>query len=192
MGILRAAILLPVLWLTACASSPSGATPSWDVTQIIDPMTGEKSAWVVPSSAGRQFLMHAFGLSTARMVSPAFALKHGQPCAGMKSVGDYNIPVGSIQLRVDEGELYSIGPTDDIPMNATSLEAAMLAGQAIAAATIRPYTLTCGVRGAAIVSQIKAGHLLRARQSAGGEGTSATMEIEINSDLLNALAEAGL
>ena len=106
----------------------------------------------------------------------------------MASIGDRHIPVGSVQLKVDDGAIYAINPTDGMVPGPDLAQY----NRDIVGKLVVPYTITCGERGAAIIAEVKAGHVLKSRQMVGADPAGKTIETPITDDLLKALAEAGL
>lgn len=136
---------------------------------------------------------------------------NGQLRVGLQSGGQYKIPVGNAQLRIDSNKAWDIStsetPLDLVPtfanfkpayldnlsddqkaMVAASYESAM----EVSAQAMSPFTATTGERAEKIVKEMLAGKSLKYRTVGLNQAASSTGVYDLDVSLQNALIDCGI
>lgn len=140
------------------------------------------------------------------MAYPFVGYIDGELLVGVRSGGKFRIPVGNIQLRIDEHDAWTImtseTPTDlmGIPTSALppiegltpDMAAAVEGTQKMMSGIISPFTATTGEKAQAILKQMLSGNVLKYRSVGFNQQTSTTGEVELDSSLRESLIQAGI
>lgn len=136
---------------------------------------------------------------------------NGQLRVGLQSGGQYKIPVGNAQLRIDSNKAWDIStsetPLDLAPtfanfkpayldnlsddqkaMVAASYESAM----EVSAQAMSPFTATTGEKAEKIVKEMLAGKSLKYRTVGLNQAASSTGVYDLDMSLQNALIDCGI
>lgn len=136
---------------------------------------------------------------------------NGQLRVGLQSGGQYKIPVGNAQLRIDSNKTWDIStsetPLDLAPklanfkpayldnlsddqkaMVAASYESAM----EVSAQAMSPFTATTGEKAKKIVKEMLAGKSLKYRTVGLNQAASSTGVYDLDMSLQNALTDCGI
>lgn len=126
---------------------------------------------------------------------------------GLMSGGRIKVPVGTVQLRIDQHEAWTISPQEtpvsllpEVPQYALNLppEQAELVKNAqaqamtSAAQTMSPYTVTGGDKAKAIIKQMAAGHMLKYRTVGLNQAGSTTGEVTLDASFVQSLKQVGI
>jgi hypothetical protein len=123
------------------------------------------------------------------------------------SGGRIKVPVGTVQLRIDQHEAWTISPQEtpvsllpEVPQYALNLppEQAELVKNAqaqamtSAAQAMSPYTVTGGDKAKAIIKQMAAGHMLKYRTVGLNQAGSTTGEVTLDASFVQSLKQVGI
>ncbi|ODB35540.1 hypothetical protein A9L43_25095 [Pseudomonas mosselii] len=126
---------------------------------------------------------------------------------GLMSGGRIKVPVGTVQLRIDQHEAWTISPQEtpvsllpEVPQYALNLppEQAELVKNAqaqamtSAAQAMSPYTVTGGDKAKAIIKQMAAGHMLKYRTVGLNQAGSTTGEVTLDASFVQSLKQVGI
>lgn len=126
---------------------------------------------------------------------------------GVMSGGRIKIPVGTVQLRIDQHEAWTISPQEtpvsllpEVPQYALNLspeQAALVKNaqeQAMtsAAQTMSPYTVTGGEKAKTIIKQMASGQVLKFRTVGLNQAASTTGEVAIDASFVQSLNQVGI
>lgn len=128
----------------------------------------------------------------------------GKLVVGVRSGGTYRVPVGDVQLRIDDNPAWTISttetPIDILPANPTTaapegasaqVAASIAMTQKMVAASMSPFTVTSGEKAESILKQMLNGRVLRYRSVAMGQAYPAG-EIPIDASFKEELLKIGV
>ncbi|WP_122499957.1 hypothetical protein [Pseudomonas viridiflava] len=191
------ALLTATLVLGGCAGSV------WKATGSTDEFTDKTTMMVTTGdfSAGSSIIT-----STLKFY-PVVRKEGGQVYVGVMSGGRFKIPVGTVQLRIDQNEAWTITPQEtpvslmpaapQYVLNLPPEQAAIVKNaqeQAMINATqmMSPYTITGGDKAKKILKQMLAGKVLKYRIVGINQAASTTGEVELDASLVESLRLAGI
>jgi len=123
------------------------------------------------------------------------------------SSGRIKVPVGTVQLRVDQNEVWTISPQEtpisllpEVPQygqnlppeQAAFVKSAQAQAMTSAAQMMSPYTVTGGDKAKAIIKQMAAGHVLKFRTVGLNQAASTTGEVKIDPSFAQSLRQVGI
>lgn len=126
---------------------------------------------------------------------------------GLMSGGRFKVPVGTVQLRIDQHAAWTISPQEtrvsllpEVPQYALNLppeqaalvKSAQAQAMTSAAQTMSPYTVTGGEKAKSIIKQIANGHVLKFRTVRLNQAASTTGEVAIDPSFVQSLKQAGI
>lgn len=136
---------------------------------------------------------------------------NGQLRVGLQSGGQYKIPVGNAQLRIDSNKTWDIStsetPLDLAPTlanfkpayldNLSDDQKAMVAASyelamEVSAQAMSPFTATTGEKAKKIVKEMLAGKSLKYRTVGLNQAASSTGVYDLDMSLQNALTDCGI
>ncbi|GFM49001.1 hypothetical protein OH708_07430 [Pseudomonas capsici] len=175
----------------------------WKATGSTDEFTDKTTMLVTTGdfSAGGSIITSSLRLY------PVVRKEGGQIYVGVMSGGRFKIPVGTVQLRVDQNEAWTITPQETpisqmpaAPQYALNLppeQAAIVKNaqdQAMisAAQMMSPYTIAGGDKAKKILKQMLAGKVLKYRTVGLNQAASTTGEAVIDPSLAESLRLVGI
>lgn len=192
------AALASALALGGCA-----AGPTWQATGTTDEFT-DKTTMMVTTS---EFPASGSIVTRSLHFYPVVRKEGGDIYVGLMSGGRFKIPVGTVQLRIDQNEAWTITPQEtpvsmmpaapQYSLNLPSEQAALIKqtqDQAMLNVTqmMSPYTVTGGEKARKILKQMLAGHTLKYRTVGINQAASTTGEAVIDPTLAESLRAIGI
>ena len=192
------ALAVAAFALGGCASGSV-----WKATGSTDEFTDKTTMMVTTGdfSAGSSIV------TSSLKFYPVVRKEGGEVYVGLMSGGRFKIPVGTVQLRIDQNEAWTITPQEtpvslmpDAPQYALNLppdQAAIVKGaqdQAMMNVTqmMSPYTITGGDKAKKILKQMLSGKTLKYRTVGINQAASTTGEVVIDPSLSESLRLIGI
>jgi hypothetical protein len=176
-----------------CASGPSAPLKNWFSTTKTDPFTDARICTVET----RQGLVSTLAL-TQLLYYPYVEKRGDDVRVGMIAGGQYKIPVGRIQLRVDNHEAWTI-ETGETPVDMATPSAQQQNYEATATAmansinqAMSPYTVTTGEKARRIIEQMRTGRQLIFRTLGANQPASSMGNADLGPEFNAALAQCGI
>ena len=198
----RVAVSVVLYLLTGCAAT------TWSVKNVQDEFTDKRSCKVIyGSDFGRDFVKASGGIH----YYPFIEKMNDEIIFGVHN--DYNVPVGDIQIRVDNNDpvliSYSETPVSytatnkavDLSylkgvegINQEAMQSSIEASMKNISKMSSPFTATSGEKAKQIISQLKAGQKMKMRVIGFGTNSiaSTTGEFELGESLRASLAACGI
>jgi hypothetical protein len=141
---------------------------------------------------------------------PFAAVKNGQIRFGVKCGGTIPIPVGSVQIRIDDNPAWTISssetPVDLVPQASVGQQPKTAPGEADddtfnqmynmsmkgMARIMSPFTATTGEKAQAIINQMAKGRKLKYRTIGMNQAASTTGEYAIDESFVDGLIKCGI
>lgn len=138
---------------------------------------------------------------------PFVGLQDGDIYVGIRSGGRYRIPTGTVQIRIDENNSWTINPEEtpiylapSMPAPPSVEAAGMLdivektQAQAMGnvARIMSPYTATRGDKARAILKEMVNGKVVKYRTVGFNQAASTTGEVKIDESFLSSLRAIGI
>lgn len=192
-----------VLLASALALGGCAAGPTWQATGTTDEFT-DKTTMMVTTS---EFPASGSIVTRSLHFYPVVRKEGGDIYVGLMSGGRFKIPVGTVQLRIDQNEAWTITPQEtpvsmmpaapQYSLNLPSEQAALIKqtqDQAMLNVTqmMSPYTVTGGEKARKILKQMLAGHTLKYRTVGINQAASTTGEAVIDPTLAESLRAIGI
>ena len=201
-------ILILALLTTGCTIGPSaGPAVEWITVRNTDQFTDKSSCAVTVGTyyTGR-------GIYTvSNQYYPYIEAVNGDLRVGVKSGGRFLIPVGDVQLRIDQNKAWTIStsetPLDYVPegqlkaMQAYApkdpqqqqiVENAYKTAMEATARTMSPFTAATGEKARSILKEMRAGKTLIYRTVGLNQAASTTGEYALDQSLESALRQCGI
>lgn len=192
------AISLAAAALVGCASGSV-----WKATGTTDEFTDKTTMMVTTGdfSSGSSIIT-----STLKFY-PVVRKEGSEIYVGLMSGGRFKIPVGTVQIRIDQNEAWTITPQEtpvglvpampDIAMGLPAEQAELIKktqAQAMENAykMMSPYTVTGGAKAKAILKQMVAGQTLKFRTVGINQAASTTGEVALDGSLAQSLKNIGI
>lgn len=199
------AILLLALAFSGCAT---GQRPSveWITVRDTDQFTDKSTCGVTVGS----FYTGGGVYTVSNHYYPYIESANGELRVGIRSGGRFKIPVGDVQIRIDQNPAWTIAtgetPVDYVPegqlkaMQAYGgdakqqemLEKTYKTALQASAQAMSPFTAATGEKAQQILSQMKTGKVLIYRTLGLNQAASTTGEYALDQSLNKALAECGI
>ncbi|NNJ15538.1 hypothetical protein CSV86_009970 [Pseudomonas putida CSV86] len=189
---------LAALLLSGCAVGPT-----WQATGSTDEFT-DKTTMMVTTS---EFPSSGSIVTRSLHFYPVVRKEGDEIFVGLMSGGRFKIPVGTVQLRIDQNEAWTITPQEtpvsmmpsapQYTLNLPPEQAALVKqtqDQAMLNVTqlMSPYTITGGDKAKKILKQMLAGHTLKYRTVGINQAASTTGEVLIDPTLAQSLRKIGI
>lgn len=192
------ALVAAAIALGGCASGSV-----WKATGTTDEFTDKTTMMVTTGD----FTAGSSIITSSLKFYPVVRKEGGEIYVGLMSGGRFKIPVGTVQLRIDQNEAWTITPQEtpvsmmpEAPQYALNLppEQAELVKNAQAQAmtnmaqVMSPYTIAGGEKAKKILKQMLVGHTLKYRTVGINQAASTTGEVEIDPSLAQSLRLIGI
>lgn len=179
------AVLAVALSLGGCAGSKQTwqATCSTDAsnhqtTLMVSPVDIESTNWMLPRP------VYYF---------PVIRKEGNELLVGVMSAGRARLPVGTVQLMVDQHEAWTITPLENpVSLSPVVFSKGGADSQGAASQMMAPYTLACGDKAKRIIRELAAGQTLRYRIGAIDQAGATTGEAVIDRSFAQALRAIGV
>lgn len=191
-------VLAATMALGGCASGPT-----WQATGTTDEFT-DKTTMMVTTS---EFPASGSIVTRSLRFYPVVRKEGDEIYVGLMSGGRFKIPVGTVQLRIDQNEAWTITPQEtpvsmmpsapQYTLNLPPEQAALVKqtqDQAMLNVTqlMSPYTVTGGDKAKKIIKQILSGHTLKYRTVGINQAASTTGEVQLDQTLAESLRTIGI
>lgn len=192
------AMSLAAVALAGCASGSV-----WKATGTTDEFTDKTTMMVTTGN----FTAGSSVVTSSLKFYPVVRKEGGEIYVGLMSGGRYKIPVGTVQIRIDQNEAWTITPQETpvglvpaAPEIALGLppEQAELVKKAQAQAMenvykmMSPYTVAGGAKAKAILKQMVTGQTLKFRTVGVNQAASTTGEVALDESLAQSLKTIGI
>jgi len=199
--------LLLALILTGCAT---GLAPrvEWVATLKMDAFTDQKTCSVTVGSLYTRNSVYSY----TNLYYPYIDVVNGDIRVGIKSGGKYKIPVGDVQLRIDNNKAWVISssetPLDYVPKGAfnnmaqyyqnlpeesrTLIQDAYKETMKATSRAMSPFTATTGEKAAKILQEMLIGKNIKYRTVGLNQAASSIGEYKLDSSLKSALLKCGV
>lgn len=192
------AVVAAAVALTGCATGPT-----WQATGTTDEFT-DKTTMMVTTS---EFPASGTIVTRSLRFYPVVKKEGEEIYVGLMSGGRFKIPVGTVQLRIDQNEAWTITPQEtpvsmmpsapQYTLNLPPEQAALVKqtqDQAMLNMTqlMSPYTVTGGDKAKKILKQMLAGQTLKYRTVGINQAASTTGEVAIDPTLKESLKAIGI
>lgn len=195
-----AATLAIALTLAGCASEQQ----TWKATATTDEFTDRTTMMVTTGDLGTP----SWIVTQPLHFYPVVRKEGSEIYVGIMSGGRFKVPVGTVQLRIDQNDAWTITPQETPVSMAPSIPMAPLVTlqgeqaalvnnaqeQAIKSTSqlMSPYTVTGGDKAKQILKQMVSGHLIKYRTVGINQAASTTGEAVIDPSLAKSLREIGI
>nr|WP_325101012.1 MULTISPECIES: hypothetical protein [unclassified Pseudomonas] len=205
MKLKKTALVLLALVMSGCATGP-GQSVEWITVRDTDQFTDKSTCGVTVGS-----FYTARGVYTvSNNYYPYIESANGELRVGIRSGGRFKIPVGNVQLRIDQNPAWTIAtgetPVDYVPdgqlkaMQAYAgdakqqqmLESTYKAAMQASVQAMSPFTAATGEKAEKILAQMKTGKVLIYRTLGLNQAASTTGEYALDQSLNKALADCGI
>lgn len=199
------AILLAALALSGCAVGQRSSV-EWITVRDTDQFTDKATCGVTVGS----FYTGGGVYTVSNHYYPYIESPNGELRVGIRSGGRFKIPVGDVQIRIDQNPAWTIAtgetPVDYVPegqlkaMQAYGgdakqqemLEKTYKTALQASAQAMSPFTAATGEKAQQILSQMKTGKVLIYRTLGLNQAASTTGEYALDQSLNKALAVCGI
>lgn len=190
-------LLLAATMLGGCAGSV------WKATGTTDEFTDKTTMMVTTGN----FTAGSSIITSSLKFYPVVRKEGGEIYVGLMSGGRFKIPVGTVQIRIDQNEAWTITP-QETPMGLVPASPELTLGlppeqaelikktqaQAMENAykMMSPYTVTGGDKAKSILRQMLAGRALKFRTVGINQAASTTGEVVLDESLAQSLRMIGI
>ncbi len=190
-------LLLAATMLSGCAGSV------WKATGTTDEFTDKTTMMVTTGN----FTAGSSIITSSLKFYPVVRKEGGEIYVGLMSGGRFKIPVGTVQIRIDQNEAWTITP-QETPMGLVPASPELTLGlppeqaelikktqaQAMENAykMMSPYTVTGGDKAKSILRQMLAGRALKFRTVGINQAASTTGEVVLDESLAQSLRMIGI
>lgn len=199
--------LAVLVLISGCGTGLTAPKVEWITVKSTDKFTDKSTCAVTVGS----FYTRSGVYTVSNNYYPYIESVNGDLRVGVRSGGRYLIPVGDVQVRIDQNPAWTISssetPLDYVPEGQLkAMQAAVpndpqqqkivanaytMAMEA-AARSMSPFTAATGEKARSILSQMKAGHSLIYRTVGLNQAASTTGEYVLDQSLAVALRECGI
>ncbi|MEQ7921201.1 hypothetical protein ABQX22_18535 [Xanthomonas sp. WHRI 1810A] len=199
--------LAVVISISGCGTSLTAPKVEWITVKSTDKFTDRSTCAVTVGS----FYTRSGVYTVSNNYYPYIESVNGDLRVGVRSGGRYLIPVGDVQVRIDQNPAWTISssetPLDYVPKGQLkAMQAAVpndpkqqqivanaytMAMEA-AARSMSPFTAATGEKARSILNQMKTGHSLIYRTVGLNQAASTTGEYVLDQSLEVALRQCGI
>ena len=137
-------------------------------------------------------------MTEAGKLYPFVGIKNGVTYMGLRSGGNFRIPTGTVQIRIDENQAWTITP-EETPLDLVPGIVPVGVNQEIFALMMESmakimshYTAATGLKAKQIIAEMAAGKAVKFRSVALNQAASTTGEIELNESFRQGLMDLGI
>ena len=192
-----AVLAVAVVTLSGCAGSV------WKATGTTDEFTDKTTMMVTTGN----FTAGSSIVTSSLKFYPVVRKEDGQIYVGLMSGGRFKIPVGTVQIRIDQNEAWTITPQETPiglvpaspelalglpPEQAELIKKTQAQAMENAYRMMSPYTITGGDKAKSILKQMVAGHVLKFRTVGINQAASTTGEVVLDESLAQSLRLIGI
>ncbi|MFH0258159.1 hypothetical protein ACGRL8_14285 [Vibrio rumoiensis] len=200
-------VVLMAIALAGCSTNSNQPEVKWISVKNTDEFTDVSSCRVTVGS----LYINKNVYTEVGKYYPFIEQVNGQLRVGLQSGGQYKIPVGNAQLRIDSNKTWDIStsetPLDLAPTlanfkpayldNLSDDQKAMVAASyelamEVSAQAMSPFTATTGEKAKKIVKEMLAGKSLKYRTVGLNQAASSTGVYDLDMSLQNALTDCGI
>lgn len=200
--LMKKSILLLPLLLSACATSPS---VHWIADRSVDEFTDESRCKV---TVGSIYTSNSVYTEVGKLY-PFLEQVDGELRVGVMSGGKYQVPVGTVQLRIDSNKAWTItnaetpvdksldftsmsGYYENLPEDQQQIvKSAIETSKQTTNQMFQPYTATTGDKARAILNEMLRGKTIIYR-SEGVTNSGTTGKYELDESLAAAMKSCGI
>lgn len=192
-----AVLLVTVTMLSGCAGSV------WKATGTTDEFTDKTTMMVTTGNytAGSSII------TSSLKFYPVVRKEGGEIYVGLMSGGRFKIPVGTVQIRIDQNEAWTITPQETPiglvpaspelalglpPEQSELIRKAQAQAMENAYKMMSPYTITGGDKATSILKQMLTGQILKFRTVGINQAASTTGEVVLDESLPQSLKLIGI
>lgn len=184
-------------------ASPKATLPKWEVTQSLDQFTDVNTKMVTFGDFSSSKAVFTSSLN----YYPFVGMIGDDLVVGLRSGGKFPIPTGTVQIRIDENEAWTIEPSETplvlAPAQSTmpaltmdsQKDAALAATQKQMVESIQkmssPFTVATGDKAKLIVKQMMAGKKILFRSVGVNQAGSSTGRAEIDQSFIDGIRLIG-
>lgn len=194
--------------LASCAFTSPPPLPNgvWKVVSSQDEFTDQttKMVTVVKPITNSYFVTNSFHYY------PLVGLRDGEVYVGIRSGGAVRVPVGTVQLRIDNNQAWTITPEETpiflapalptgVPQTVSAntqqeqvINQAMKRTTDVMAKSMSPYTVATGDKAKSIIKEMLSGRVIKFRTVGFNQAASTTGEMSIDQSFIDALREIGI
>lgn len=192
-----AVLLVAATMLSGCAGTV------WKATGTTDEFTDKTTMMVTTGN----FTAGSSIITSSLKFYPVVRKEGGEIYVGLMSGGRFKIPVGTVQIRIDQNEAWAITP-QETPVGLVPASPELALGlppeqaelikktQAQAMENVykmmSPYTITGGDKAKSILRQMLAGQVLKFRTVGINQAASTTGEVVLDESLAQSLRIIGI
>jgi hypothetical protein len=199
---MKKALLIAIsLLMTGCQTTPSGPNNLWKTVSLKDDFTDGVTKMV---TIGENVRSGSMIYTQSLKYYPFVGIQDGEVFVGVRSGGAYRIPTGTVQLRIDEEEAWTIG-TDETPLSLAPKQPNLMPSNMPATANAEaqkmydniikmssPYTAATGEKAKKIIKQMVRGKKVKYRSVGINQAASTTGEVVIDASFIESLKAIGI
>ena len=186
---------ISIILLAGCVSIPKNSNHTgslWVTVSSKDEFTDQTTKMVTVGERRSNHLL----ITQSLHFYPFVGVQNGEIYVGVRSGGPVRIPVGTIQLRIDDNPAWTITPAEtpvflapNTPAVVNSMQEQIMNNMSKA---MSPYTATTGDKARRIIKEIVHGRRIKYRNVGFNQAASTTGEVEIDGSFIKSLKEIGI
>lgn len=187
------------LLMAGCQTSPM-SNSVWNTVTSKDEFTDKETKMLTVG----EFSVSGLAYTQSLKYYPFVGIENGEIFVGVRSGGAYRIPTGTVQIRIDENETWTIG-TDETPLSLvpkqpnlmpSNMPSHMVAESQKAYDNVikmsSPYTAATGNKAKQIIKQMINGKKIKFRSVGINQAASTTGETVIDTSFVEGLKQIGI
>ena len=186
---------ISIILLAGCVSIPKNSNHTgslWVTVSSKDEFTDQTTKMVTVGERRSNHLL----ITQSLHFYPFVGVQNGEIYVGVRSGGPVRIPVGTIQLRIDDNPAWTITPAEtpvflapNTPAVVNSMQEQIMNNMSKA---MSPYTATTGDKARRIIKEMVHGRRIKDRHVGFNQAASTTGEVEIDGSFIKSLKEIGI
>ena len=197
-------ILIMVIGLGGCVipidpmPTPTLTGPRWQVVDVNDKFTDISAKMVTISELASPY----FVMQRSMIFYPFVGLREGKLFVGIRSGGQFRMPTGTVQMRIDSNKAWEISPSETplhfLPQQASTLlpipqgEQIQENIQESMAKNMSPFTAATGDKAKAIIKEMLAGKKMIYRSVGFNQPASLDGECPLDESFHEAMRQIGI
>lgn len=195
-----ALLAITAVLITGCQSTGT----IWSATSNQDQFTDVSTKMVTVGEG----LSNQLIVTKSLRYYPFVGVQNGELFVGVRSGGRYRIPTGTVQIRIDSNEAWTITP-DETPIylapsipaalpqgadNSSGVDLASFQAQAMKNVTklMSPYTAVTGEKAKSILKEMLKGKTIKYRTVGMNQAASTTGEVVMDASFVEAIRQIGI